>query len=98
MATGREALPLVRIGAWETLCCHLDLYSIESADDVERVSERLLDDEPPRQHVWATRDDALDEISRRSWTPSDEGQKELAAMRRDPTLCGSVAIAQAVKS
>jgi hypothetical protein len=58
----RESLANLRIGAWATMCCYIDLYQITTGEDVAEIREDFM--EPDYRErcgytVWPTLRDAL---------------------------------------
>lgn len=53
---GREP----RVGDWWSQCCELDLYQIESEDDLQSIKDMVNDgDEIGLEGIWSTREEGL---------------------------------------
>lgn len=91
------SLSRVKVGAWQSMCCHLDLYQIENEQQAEKMREELRsaisdEDYALLPTVWESRNDALDELGKQRWSPPSaqvEMRREIELMRADPTLVGS---------
>ena len=59
----------VLVGMWATSCCHLDLYQIESQDQIDLIFDNW--EEGVSHDVWRTKKEALLDI-REGWDEPDE--------------------------
>ncbi len=63
-------LALVKVGAWQAMCCHLDLYRIDTEEEAEELRqdfrEALNDTDfeglAMQPQVWLTEREALEQI------------------------------------
>jgi hypothetical protein len=68
---------LVRIGAWYTYCCHLDLEMISTQEDVESLLISLDDvDDPPHPEIWPSEEAALEDMLKR-WDSAGEEYRKI---------------------
>jgi hypothetical protein len=75
-----------RIGAWCSICCHLDLYEIKDEETLQSVREDLADEDmAPHIMLWPTRRAALTDL-RRNAHPLDRAEID-AMLAEDRHLC-----------
>ncbi len=63
--------PLPEIGFYTSECCELDLFKIETQDDLEQALERYADDECGPLMVFRTKEDADSYFIRSATAPTD---------------------------
>jgi hypothetical protein len=72
------------IGDWATLCCHLDLQQITNQERLDDIIDGLEDEIPWR--VWATKEEALSEISK-GWPEGSQERQECETLSRQAKTC-----------
>lgn len=52
----------IEIGDWYSLCCEIDLKQIEDEEERQEVLECIEEGEPYPRGIWATREEALQDL------------------------------------